>query len=35
MTANQQNIFKQVAQTIGGVTVLKEGKPPHFHVQLA
>jgi hypothetical protein len=34
MTAKQQAVFKQVAQTIGGVTVLPEGKPPHFHVQL-
>lgn len=34
MTAKQQSIFKQVAQTIGGVTLLQEGKPPHFHLQL-
>ena len=34
MTAKQQTVFKQVAQTVGGVTVLPEGKPPHFHVQL-
>jgi hypothetical protein len=34
MTAKQQAVFKQVAQTVGGVTVLPEGKPPHFHVQL-
>jgi hypothetical protein len=34
MTLNQQNIFKQVIQTIGGMTLLPEGKPPHFHVQL-
>lgn len=34
MSAKQQAAFKQVAQTVGGVTVLPEGKPPHFHVQL-
>jgi len=34
MTARQQSIFKQVAQSVGGVTVLQEGKPPHFHIQL-
>ncbi|HEY0322611.1 MAG TPA: hypothetical protein VGC66_16780 [Pyrinomonadaceae bacterium] len=34
MTAQQQTVFKQVAQTVGGVTVLPEGKPPHFHIQL-
>lgn len=34
MTPKQQNIFKQVIQTIGGMTLLPEGKPPHFHVQL-
>lgn len=34
MTPKQQTAFKQVAQTVGGVTVLPEGKPPHFHVQL-
>jgi len=34
MTANLQAVFKQVAQTVGGVTVLPEGTPPHFHVQL-
>jgi hypothetical protein len=34
MTPNQQNIFKQVIQTLGGMTVLPEGKPPHFHIQL-
>jgi SpoU rRNA methylase family enzyme len=34
MTAKQQGIFKQVAQSVGGVTVLQEGKPPHFHIQL-
>jgi peptidyl-tRNA hydrolase len=34
MTPNQQNIFRQVIQTRGGMTVLPEGKPPHFHVQL-
>ena len=34
MTAKQQKVFKQVAQTVGGVTLLQEGKPPHFHVQL-
>jgi hypothetical protein len=34
MTSKQQGAFKQVAQTVGGVTVLPEGKPPHFHIQL-
>lgn len=34
MTPKQQSIFQQVTQTVGGVTVLPEGKPPHFHVQL-
>jgi hypothetical protein len=34
MTPKQQNIFKQVIQTIGGMTVLPELKPPHFHIQL-
>lgn len=34
MTPKLQDVFKQVAQTVGGVTVLPEGNPPHFHVQL-
>lgn len=34
MTPKQQKAFKQVTQTIGGVTLLQEVKPPHFHVQL-
>ena len=34
MTAHQKQTFKQVVQTIGGVTMLEEGKPPHFHIQL-
>ncbi|HKN84611.1 MAG TPA: hypothetical protein VJW17_14280 [Pyrinomonadaceae bacterium] len=35
MNSKQQNSFKQVVQKVGGATVLSEGKPPHFHVQLA
>jgi|ERR1700686_770324 len=34
MNAKQQNSFKQVVQMVGGATVLPEGKPPHFHIQL-
>jgi hypothetical protein len=34
MTDRQKGIFKQVAQTIGGVTLLEETRPPHFHMQL-
>lgn len=30
MTKRHQTIFKQVAQTVGGVTVLPEGRPPTF-----
>ena len=35
MNSKQQNSFKQVVQKVSGATVLPEGKPPHFHVQLA
>lgn len=35
MTSEQKRVFKQVVQAIGGVTLLEEGKPPHFHLQLA
>jgi hypothetical protein len=34
MTDRQKATFKQVAQTIGGVTLLEETRPPHFHMQL-
>jgi hypothetical protein len=34
MTPRQKAAFKQVAQTIGGVTLLEETRPPHFHMQL-
>lgn len=34
MNSKQQNSFKQVVQKVGGATVLPEGKPPHFHIQL-
>jgi hypothetical protein len=34
MTTNQKKTFKQVVQTIGGLTMIEEGKPPHFHIQL-
>ncbi len=35
MTAQQKQVFKQVVQHVGGVSMLDEGKPPHFHLQLA
>lgn len=35
MTAKQQTTFKQVVQHVGGVSMINEGKPPHFHLQLA
>jgi predicted DNA-binding protein len=34
LTLKEHNLFKQAAQSAGGVTVLVEGKPPHFHIQL-
>lgn len=34
MTAGQKRIFKQVVQDIG-VSMIEEGKPPHFHIQLS
>lgn len=34
MTATQKKVFKQVVQSIGGMTMIEEGKPPHFHIQL-
>lgn len=34
MSTKEQNTFRQAAQEAGGVTVLTEGKPPHFHIQL-
>ena len=34
MTASQKKVFKQVVQNVGGVTMIQEGKPPHFHIQL-
>ena len=33
MTAGQKRIFKQVVQDIG-VSMIEEGKPPHFHIQI-
>jgi hypothetical protein len=35
MTPKQQAIFKQVVQQVGGASMILEGKPPHFHLQLA
>jgi predicted nucleotide-binding protein len=35
MTAKQKQTFKQVVQHTGGVSMIEEGKPPHFHLQLA
>ncbi len=34
MSPNQKKVFKQVVQTIGGASMIEEGKPPHFHLQL-
>jgi hypothetical protein len=35
MTPKQKQTFKQVVQHVGGVSMIDEGKPPHFHLQLA
>ena len=35
MTPKQKQVFKQVVQHIGGASMIEEGKPPHFHLQLA
>jgi Arc/MetJ family transcription regulator len=35
MTPKQQTVFKQVVQHVGDVSMILEGKPPHFHLQLA
>lgn len=35
MTAQHKKVFKQVVQHMGGVSMIEEGKPPHFHIQLA
>ena len=35
LTPKQKQIFKQVVQQTGGVSMLEEFKPPHFHLQLA
>jgi len=35
MTTQQKQTFKQVVQHVGGVSMIDEGKPPHFHLQLA
>lgn len=35
MTSKQKQIFKQVVQQTGGVSMIEESKPPHFHLQLA
>jgi pyrroline-5-carboxylate reductase len=35
MSPKQKKEFKQVVQHIGGVSMIEEGKPPHFHLQLA
>jgi len=35
MTTQRKQTFKQVVQHVGGVSMIDEGKPPHFHLQLA
>ena len=34
MTRRQRRIFRQVVREVGGVSLLQEGTPPHWHLQL-
>lgn len=34
MTRRQRRIFRQVVREVGGVMLLDEGTPPHWHLQL-
>lgn len=34
MTRRQRRIFRDVVRAVGGVRLLEEGTPPHFHLQI-
>lgn len=34
MTRRQKRIFRQIVREVGGVALLEEGTPPHWHLQL-
>ena len=33
MTRAQRQVFRDVVAAVGGVSLLEEGTPPHFHLQ--
>ena len=34
MSARQRRVFREVVREVGGVELLEEGRPPHFHLQM-